>query len=306
MMDSVRYICEGWIDVALSRFAHLEVDCPRHACNVYSSCNAATLSKNAVVRCAGVQMSLGDGLLHPSRHVRGIACTCVLRELSVLGSLSIQTHGGEETNRLLPAGVLEIHAVDAKQVHVCGLVVGIHWFHSILIHRLLKLHPCGGKVSTVAAPVRVEVNHCEVMCVHHALEIVMLEVVTRRSPIRVQFRKLLRREASVAELQFAQLFLFVRLSFSLPFVVNSLLIDILGDVEALRAKSVPNTYCQMAAVNVQHGDIKIDRQQLILVAVDHNLRGGSIGQKRGGLTPEEHQACRNGHQSHDSPGRRGL
>mmetsp|Transcript_57508 Transcript_57508/g.149469 ORF Transcript_57508/g.149469 Transcript_57508/m.149469 type:complete len:245 (-) Transcript_57508:579-1313(-) len=176
VMGDVR---ERKVQCPVRRVRRLEMHCPWHTSGLQVSRNSAALRKHLVVRGARVQVALGHLLLHetdegiwsPRASVADIL-------LSRLRSAAVHPHVWEAVYLLLPAGVLEIDAIDLQDPDVGHRTICILGFIDVLIHAILEIPPDGAELSAMRAPICIEVDHGEVMSINDGLKAVVLEIIT--------------------------------------------------------------------------------------------------------------------------------
>mmetsp|Transcript_41308 Transcript_41308/g.95641 ORF Transcript_41308/g.95641 Transcript_41308/m.95641 type:complete len:213 (+) Transcript_41308:663-1301(+) len=211
-----------------------------------------------MVCSARVHVPLPHLVVHESGQRLEGAHAVVLSPLLLLRAPSVHPDSGKALHALLLACLLKVDAVDLQHADVCSYLVRV--VGSVLpgVDPVLELLPRAGEVLAVRAPVRVEVDHGEVVRINDRLEVVMLEVVARGAPVSIKLRKFLLGEALVGEFQFHELILTVRMPLMRPFVVDPLLGDVTGDVHALRPKSIPDAHSHEFACHIEHLHVEVD------------------------------------------------
>mmetsp|Transcript_70543 Transcript_70543/g.199133 ORF Transcript_70543/g.199133 Transcript_70543/m.199133 type:complete len:343 (+) Transcript_70543:393-1421(+) len=246
--------------------------------------------------------AFGEDLVVPRTcvHVPLLHLVVGERDQRVNGSLSVEVHVlpllhpapvqpdcREGPYFLLLARLLEIDAIDLQHSNVSLNSVGINHVVLAAVELVLEFPPRGREVPTVRAPVGVEVHEGEIVRVNHRLEVVVLELVARGAPVSIEFRESLLGETLVGILELHKLVLGVRVSLISPLVVDALLHNVPSDVHPLRPKRIPDAHGHVVTGHVKHGDIEVNTQQRVLVAVQHNVCARLRSQERGHLAEEQ-------------------
>eukprot|EP00754_Rhynchopus_humris_P000519 Rhum_TRINITY_DN10312_c0_g2::Rhum_TRINITY_DN10312_c0_g2_i1::g.37952::m.37952 len=293
VVDGVRHVGEGRVQHLLVCGHALKVQRAGHTGNLDEAPQAAALLEDGVVHGARAQVPLACLVHQEAAETLHGAWTRVRDPLTLLrdGAL-VRAHGRVRPNALLLTGLLELNAVDLQHADVVdGAAVGVLHIRTLrrrlAVDDILELVPGGLECPARRTPVGVKEQHRDVVRFDHAIKAVVLEVVRRRRPVGVVLGLLDRRQLLLLRVQLDQLVVAVHAALVFALVVDLLPHHVLRHVQPVRAERVPHADVHVVTGQVLEGDVEVDLQELVLVAVHEDCRARCDREEGVQLTREE-------------------
>mmetsp|Transcript_94330 Transcript_94330/g.149162 ORF Transcript_94330/g.149162 Transcript_94330/m.149162 type:complete len:249 (+) Transcript_94330:337-1083(+) len=183
MVNVVRNVRISQVQVLVLRMNSLEMNSARNSRHLHKARNAATLRKNIVIRRSTMQVAFR----HLGFRERGQSIYCsastVLHVLARLRSSAIKPDSWKTAHFLSLARLLEVHAIDLQRPNVSLGTICIRERAILAGDLRVELRPRTTELTTMRAPIGIEIHERKVVCFHYGLEVIVLELVTRRAPI---------------------------------------------------------------------------------------------------------------------------
>mmetsp|Transcript_71743 Transcript_71743/g.115836 ORF Transcript_71743/g.115836 Transcript_71743/m.115836 type:complete len:265 (-) Transcript_71743:120-914(-) len=180
VLDRVRHVYHPGVQVLVA-VSDCQLQVTRDSGHLKPAFRVATFLKGLVVASPTVRLH-PDRPLNPS-HDLDLSALPIVDGKGSVGLIKPEHWVCVDT--LLPANALEVYAVHLDHPHLPWLAITVVEQLCGYIHSLIAVYgeghlvPLGGKLLTVAAPARKEVDEREIMRLQHMIEALVVEAVVR-------------------------------------------------------------------------------------------------------------------------------